>query len=133
MSETYERAKEIAQKLLELEKTRKQSADEQKTLKDELLVLITENSIDSTFDFPDGMVFLEQSTSWKIADGLKEETKVQSKKPEQISNDFVELYFKPDLKLSKQAKKAIKDEDNDLLAVLVPEEKSKIKIALACS
>lgn len=127
----YDEAKEIAKKLVELEKTRKQSADDQKALKEELLTLIEENSIDSMFEFEDGIVFMEISTSWKVADGLKEETEVKSKKPEKLSNDFIEAYFEPDLKLSKHAKKAIREEDSELLAVLVPEEKKKIKITVS--
>lgn len=127
----YEEAKEIAQKLLELEKTRKQSADDQKALKEELLVLVTENQIDSMFEFNDGIVFVETSTKYKVADGLKEETEVKSKQPDKVSDDFIGTYFNPDLKLSKQAKKAIREEDSELLAVLVPEEKTKITIKIA--
>lgn len=127
----YDEAKEVAKKLVELEKTRKQSMDEQKALKEELLNLIQENEINSMFEFNDGVVFTEKSTTWKVADGLKEETQVKSKKPEKLSDDFIETYFKPDLKLSKQAKKAIREEDSELLAVLVPEEKLKIKITVS--
>lgn len=127
----YDEAKEVAKKLVELEKIRKQSMDEQKALKEELLNLIQENEIDSMFEFNDGVVFAEKSTTWKVADGLKEETQVKSKKPEKLSDDFIETYFKPDLKLSKQAKKAIREEDSELLAVLVPEEKLKIKITVS--
>lgn len=131
MSEAYEKAKEIAEKLLELEQTRKSAVDDAKLLKEELIALASENSIDTYFELPAGIVFLENSTNWKIADGLKEETAVKSKKPEQLSNDFIELYFKPDLKLSKHAKRAIQEEDSELLSVLVPEEKTKVKITLA--
>lgn len=127
----YDEAREIAKKLIELEKIRKQSADEQKGLKEELLTLISENEIESMFEFNDGVVFAEKSKTWKVADGLKEETEVKSKKPEKLSNDFIEAYFKPDLKLNKQAKKAIREEDSDLLAVLVPEDKLKIKITVS--
>ena len=117
--------------MLELEKTRKASADDQKALKEELLTILEENQIDSMFEFSDGVVFLDKSTKWSVADGLKEETEVKSKKPDKVSDDFIETYFTPDLKLNKQAKKAIREEDSDLLAVLVPEEKRKIKIAIS--
>lgn len=127
----YDEAKEIAKKLLELEKTRKQSTDDQKALKEELLTILEENQIESLFEFEDGVVFLEKSTKWSIADGLKEETAVKSKQPDKVSDDFIKTYFTPDLKLNKQAKKAIREEDTDLLAVLVPEEKRKIKIAIS--
>ena len=102
----YDEAKEIAKKLLELEKTRKASADDQKALKEELLTILEENQIDSMFEFSDGVVFLDKSTKWSVADGLKEETEVKSKKPDKVSDDFIETYFTPDLKLNKQAKKA---------------------------
>lgn len=127
----YEEAKEIAKKLLELEKTRKQSVDDSKALKEELLALIAENQIDSMFEFTDGIVFAETTTKYKVADGLKEETEVKSKQPDKVSDDFIGTYFNPDLKLSKQAKKAIREEDSELLAVLVPEEKTKITIKIA--
>ena len=127
-----EEAKEIAKKLLELEKTRKTSADDQKALKEELLTIFEENpNIVTMFDFPEGIVLKETSTKWSVADGLKEETEVKSKKPDKVSDDFIETYFIPDLKLNKQAKKAIREEDSDLLAVLVPEEKAKIKIVIS--
>lgn len=45
----YDEAKEIAQKILELEKTRKSAVDDLKGLKEELLVLVTENSIENMF------------------------------------------------------------------------------------
>lgn len=127
----YDEAREIAKKLVELEKVRKQSADDQKALKEELLTLINDHPIDSMFEFEDGIVFMETSTNWKVADGLQEVTEVKSKKPDKLSDDFIEAYFKSDLKLNKQAKKAIKEEDSELLAVLVPEEKQKIKITIA--
>lgn len=127
-----EEAKEIAKKLLELEKTRKASVDDQKALKEELLTIFEENpNIVTMFEFPEGIVLKETSTKWSVADGLKEETEVKSKKPDKVSDDFIETYFIPDLKLNKQAKKAIREEDSDLLAVLVPEEKAKIKIVIS--
>lgn len=127
----YDEAKEIAQKLLELEKTRKQSTDDQKALKEELLALVTENQIDSMFEFNDGIVFAETSVEYKVADGLKEETEVKSKQPDKVSDDFIGTYFNSDLKLNRQAKKAIREEDSELLAVLVPQEKTKITIKIA--
>lgn len=127
-----EEAKEIAKKLLELEKTRKTSVDDQKALKEELLTIFEENpNIVTMFEFPEGIVLKETSTKWSVADGLKEETEVKSKKPDKVSDDFIGTYFIPDLKLNKQAKKAIREEDSDLLAVLVPEEKAKIKIVIS--
>lgn len=128
MSKTYDDAKKLAEELVELELQRVEITDKQKLLKEELLGMVMENPIDSMFECQNGLVFLESKTNYKIADGLIEETEVKSKTPEKISDDFIETYFAPDVKLNKQAKKAIKDGDNDLLAVLVPVEKKSIKI-----
>ena len=128
MSKTYDDAKKLAEELVELELKRVEITDKQKLLKEELLGVIIENSIDSMFECRNGLVFLDSKTSYKIADGLIEETEVKSKTPEKISDDFIETYFAPDVKLNKQAKKAIKDGDSELLAVLIPIEKLSIKI-----
>lgn len=53
----YEEAKEVVHKILELEKTRKTAQDEAKKLKEQLLVMVTENNIDSIFEFTDGPPF----------------------------------------------------------------------------
>ena len=68
---------------------------------------------------------------WILCSLCEAEMELKSKKPDKVSDDFIETYFTPDLKLNKQAKKAIREEDSDLLAVLVPEEKRKIKIAIS--
>lgn len=128
---TIEEHKKLAEKLIELEKTRKEAQDELKVLKEEYLTNVIENNFASTYETSNGMIFLDSTVSYKIADGLKEETEVKSKSPEKLSQDFVETFFTPDLKLSKKAKKAIKEDDTDLLAVLVPEEKTKVKIVIA--
>lgn len=125
-----EEAREIARKLVELEKTRKETSDQIKALKEEFLSLVIENNIESTYEVQNGMVFLETSTKYVIADGLREELGVKSESPDKISQDFVEEFFVPDIKLSKKAKKAIKEDDTDLLSVLVPEEKTSVKIVV---
>lgn len=128
---TIEEHNKLSEKIIELEKTRKEAQDELKVLKEEYLSNILENDFPSVFESPNGMIFLDSTVSYKIADGLKEETEVKSKSPEKLSQDFVEEFFTPDLKLSKRAKKAIKEDDTELLSVLVPEEKTKLKIVLA--
>ena len=127
----YDEAKEIAQKILELEKTRKSAVDDLKGLKEELLVLVTENSIENIFEFNGGIVFLEKSVTYKPADSFTSETEVKSKSND-ISDDFIEAYFNPDLKLNKHAKKALREgESDELLAVLVEEPKQSIKVKLS--
>lgn len=128
MSETYEKAKELAKKIVELEVARKNVTTNLKLKKDELLDIIQNNSIESTFEFPEGLVFVDTTTDYKIADGLTEETEVKSKSPQELSQDFLESYFKADLKLTKRAKQAIKEEDTELLAVLVPSKKQKVVV-----
>lgn len=103
----YDEAKKIAEKLVELELTRKTVTQELKAGKDELLDLIHNNEIESMFEFNNGVVFVETSTKYEIADGLKEETEVKSKSPEKLSQDFVDSYFATDLKLNKRAKKRL--------------------------
>lgn len=124
----YEEAKEIAKKLVELEVARKSATEQQKLLKDELMDLIKTNNIDSYFEFNDGIVFVDSTTSYKVADGLKEETEVTSKSPEKLSPDLLENYFTSDIKLNKQAKVAIQEGDTDLLSLLYEETKEKIAI-----
>lgn len=128
MSETYEKAKELAKKIVELEVARKNVTTNLKLKKDELLDIIQNNSIESTFEFPEGLVFVDTTTDYKIADGLTEETEVKSKSPQELSQYFLESYFKADLKLTKRAKQAIKEEDTELLAVLVPSKKQKVVV-----
>lgn len=124
----YEEAKVIAEKLVNLEVKRKEIAEEQKLLKEELQTLILEESIDSMFECQNGLVYLDATTTYEIADGLKEEIEAKSKAPEKISDDFIQSYFNPDIKLNKLAKKAIGDGDTGLLSVLNPVSKSSIKI-----
>lgn len=126
----YEDAKEIARKLVDTERTRKNAQTELKALKEELLAIYEDNNIDKIFEFTDGIVMLEHVVNYKIADGMKEATEVKSKKPEELSEDFIEEFFIPDIKLSKKAKKAILEDNQDLLSVLVPEEKDKVKIVV---
>lgn len=127
---TLEEQNKIAEKMLELEKTRKEAQDELKILKEEFIQNIIENEFPSIYEFTTGMVFIDTTTTYKIADGLIEETEVKSKSPEKLSQDFVEEFFAPNLKLSKKARQAIKEEDTELLSVLVPEEKAKVKIVI---
>lgn len=128
MSVAYDQARELARQLVSLEITRKETQDKQKALKDELLALIEDNTIETTFEFDNGLVYLDETTSFKIADGLQEETEVTSKSPDKLDPEFIKKNFDAGLKLSKQAKKAIREGNVDILAVVVPETKQKIKI-----
>lgn len=126
----YDEAKAIAEKLANLEVARKENADEQKLLKEQLQTLILENNIDSMFECQNGLVYLDATTKYEIADGLKEEIEAKSKAPDRISDDFIESYFTSDVKLNKLARKAIQDGDADILSVINPVEKTSIKIKL---
>lgn len=128
MSNYYEEAKRIAEKLVELEITRKTACDEMKRLKEELLGMCESGTIETTFEVQNGLVYMDTKTTHKPADGLKEETMIKSKSPEKLSQDFIDFNFVPDLKLSKMAKKAISEGDSELLSVLSVETKHLIKI-----
>lgn len=130
MSVAYDQARELARQLVSLEITRKETQDKQKALKDELLALIEDNAIETTFEFDNGLVYLDETISYKIADGLQEETEVTSKSPDKLDPEFIKKNFDAGLKLSKQAKKAIREGNTDVLAVVVPETKQKIKITV---
>lgn len=127
---TYEEARKMAETILELEKTRSEAQEKLKIAKDELLTALQEENMETMFDLQDGLVYLDSSTNYKIPDGLLEEVEAKSKSPDKISQDFIDNMFMPDLKLSKKAKRAIKDEDSELLSVLVPTEKVTIKVKL---
>ena len=58
MSEIYEEAKQKAYELVKAEILRKEHADKVKVLKEELMEIFENNSIDTFFQFNDGIVEL---------------------------------------------------------------------------
>lgn len=125
----YEDAKNIAQKLINLEVKRLDVVEEQKQLKDELMQIFSESEIDTTFEFNDGTVFLEFTESYKIPDGLKELLALKVTKPDKINPDLVEKYIEDGARLNKVGKKTLKESlDTDLASMIIVDEKEKIKV-----
>lgn len=128
MSEMYEKAKQVAQELVREEEIRKEHADKVKALKEELMDIIENNSIESYFEFSNGVVELVEKESFVIPDGLKEEAQVKINK---VDEDLVQAYFKGDVKLNSAGKKAIMNSLNPELSSLVDVEvKRSIKVTL---
>src|SRR5574344_2409157 len=103
-----EQAREIAQKLVNLEIERKSIVDEVSELKEKFFELV-EQGVDSTYDLPNGQVFISNTISYKIPDGLKQEVESRVKNPEKLSPELIKEYFDPDLKLSRKAMKTLRN------------------------
>jgi hypothetical protein len=122
-------ARELAQKLVNLEINRLKIAEEQKELKLQIELLI-EKGADSSYDLPQGSVFIQTTQSFQIPDGLKNETEIKSKDVSKLNPELLS-YFNSDLKLSAKAKKALRNEEDATLASIVDiieKEKLVIKI-----
>lgn len=128
MSEQFNKAKAIAEKLVNLEIERKGVTGQIKDLKSELMDIISTNSIDSHFEFNNGRVYVKSTTKWEFADGLKEETRLSSKSPDKLSQDVIDEWCEPKIGLSKRAKVALREENTDLLSLLNETTKDSIKI-----
>lgn len=124
-----ESTKDLAEKLVELEVQRKTITDEQKLLKDELLQLMEEND-ERIIECQNGIVALDTTTTWKVSDGLEEATEVKSKDVKQLTPEFLETYFSPSLKLSKQAKRELKEGNSELASCLYEDTKTKVKVVV---
>ena len=119
----------LASKMLDLEITRKEKADELKTLKEEFLALLEEHpEADTFFDLNQGTVALGNTTSFKIPDGLQQAVEPHSIKPDQLDPEIIKTFMDSNLKLNKQGIKAMKEGDVDLANLIVVEEKAKVII-----
>ena len=121
----------LANKMLDLEITRKEKADELKTLKDEFLSLLEEHpEADTYFDLNQGTVALGNTTQFKIPDGLQQTVEPHSLKPDQLDPEIIKTFMDSNLKLNKQGIKAMKEGDVDLANLIVVEEKAKVVIKI---
>ena len=121
----------LASKMLDLEITRKEKADELKTIKEEFLELLDEHpEADTYFDLNQGTVALGNTTSFKIPDGLQEAVEPHSIKPDQLDPEIIKTFMDSNLKLNKQGIKAMKEGDVDLANLIVVEEKAKVVIKI---
>ena len=120
-------ARELAQKLLNLELDRLELVEQQKELKSQIELLI-EQGADTNYDLPQGSVFVQTSQTFQISDGLKNETEVKSKDASKLNPELLN-YFNPDLKLSAKAKKALRNgEDSTLASIIDVVEKEKLVV-----
>lgn len=125
-----EQLREVAQKLVDLEINRKEIMSEMAELKENFEQLV-EDGADSSVDVNGGIVYISETISYKIPDGLLEETEVKSKDASKLNPELLKQYFDPSLKLSKSAVKALKNNsDVDLAKLIVQEEKSKVAIKI---
>ena len=125
-----EQLREVAQKLVDLEISRKDIMSEMSELKENFEQLV-EDGADSSVDVNGGIVYIAETISYKIPDGLLEETEVKTKDASKLNPELLKQYFDPALKLSKSAVKALKNSsDVDLAKLVVQEEKSKVAIKI---
>ena len=125
-----EQAREVAQKLVDLEITRKDVASEMSELKEKFYELV-ENGADSSIDVNNGQVFISNTITYSVPDGLKEEVVSKVKDASKLNPELIEQYFNTDLKLSRKATKALRNSsDPDLAQLVVQEEKSKVVIKI---
>ena len=123
VQELNKEARELAQKLCNLEIDRLELVEQQKELKSQIELLI-EQGADTSYDCPQGSVFVQTSQTFQISDGLKSETEVKSKNESKLNPELLS-YFNPDLKLSAKAKKALRNEEDETLASIVDVVKKK--------
>ena len=125
-----EQLREVAQKLVDLEISRKDIMSEMAELKENFEQLV-EDGADSSIDVNGGLVYVAETIQYKIPEGLLEETEVKSKNESKLNPELLKQYFDPALKLSKSAVKALKNSsDVDLAKLVVQEEKSSVKIKI---
>ena len=125
-----EQLREVAQKLVDLEISRKDIMSEMAELKENFEQLV-EDGADSSIDVNGGLVYISETISYKIPEGLLEETEVKTKDASKLTPELLKQYFDPALKLSKSAVKALKNStDVDLAKLVVQEEKSSVKIKI---
>lgn len=125
-----EQLREVAQKLVDLEISRKDIMSEMAELKENFEQLV-EDGADSSIDVNGGLVYISETISYKIPEGLLEETEVKTKDASKLNPELLKQYFDPALKLSKSAVKALKNStDVDLAKLVIQEEKSSVKIKI---
>ena len=125
-----EQAREVAQKLVDLEITRKDVTNEMTELKEKFEELVEEGA-DSSIDVNNGQVFISNTIAYSVPDGLKDEVVSKVKDASKLNPELIEQYFNTDLKLSRKATKALRDSsDPDLAQLVVQEEKSMVSIKI---
>ena len=131
IQELNKKARELAQKLVDLEINRKDIVGQQKDLKAELEQLWEENSeLDTFFEVNQGMVYQDSTTKFSVPDGMKEEIFPQVKNPEKLNQDIIEEFIQTSPSLNKKGIKAMREGNVDLANLIVQTEKQSIKIKI---
>lgn len=131
IQELNKKARELAQKLVDLEINRKDIVGQQKDLKAELEQLWEENSeLDTFFEVNQGMVYQDSTTKFSVPDGMKEEIFPQVKNPEKLNQDIIEEFIQASPSLNKKGIKAMREGNVDLANLIVQTEKQSIKIKI---
>ena len=124
-------AREVAQRLINLELDRKTIVDEMSELKSELEFMIENDNVDSSYDFNQGQVFLNNTISYKIPDGLQSEVESKVRDASKLNPELISQYFNGKLTISRKGLKTLRNSaDPDLSKLVVQEEKSKVTIKI---
>lgn len=132
MTETLTPTKEaekLAIELVNLELDRLEITQKQAELKEKILFLIEENGANPEYQLQQGTVLLSETTSYKVADSVKEELETKVKDASKLNPEFLD-YVNNDVKLNKAAKLAIIEGDVDLLAMVEENVKKKIVVKI---
>ena len=132
MTETLTPTKEaekLAIELVNLELDRLEITQKQAELKEKILFLIEENGAKPEYQLQQGSVLLSETTSYKVADSVKEELETKVKDASKL-NPEVLTYMNSDVKLNKAAKLAIIEGDADLLSLVTEDTKKKIVVKI---
>lgn len=128
--ELNKEARELAQKLVDLEINRKDIMTEMSELKENFEQLV-EDGADSSIDVNGGLVYIAETISYSVSDGLLEEIELKVRDITKISQELISTYFNKYLKLTKRGLKEIKNSENlDLSKLIVQKEKSSVKIKI---
>lgn len=131
MSENEDKEQEmnaLAAKLVDATNDLNKLKEEIKGYKDELMEFIkSENINDKTWLFDNAMVELRTNTRYKLAE-IPSEFKVPS---EIAAIDTAQKIFKNKIQLSKEGQKKFKQQDPDIMKLMIPELKQSLKVIIS--
>lgn len=131
MSENEDKEQEmnaLAAKLVDATNDLNKLKEEIKGYKDELMEFIKSESInDKTWLFDNAMVELRTNTRYKLAE-IPSEFKVPS---EIAAIDTAQKIFKNKIQLSKEGQKKFKQQDPDIMKLMIPELKQSLKVIIS--
>lgn len=131
MSENEDKEQEmnaLAAKLVDATNDLNKLKEEIKGYKGELMEFIKSESInDKTWLFDNAMVELRTNTRYKLAE-IPSEFKVPS---EIAAIDTAQKIFKNKIQLSKEGQKKFKQQDPDVMKLMIPELKQSLKVIIS--